>query len=188
MITSDITTQNAGSTFVEKTRVKEVMNPNNIIRMFEQDFSERKKDKPISLEDCKFLDITKTDIHVTDDGHYNISLPFRDDNAELPCNRKMAESRLNGLKARFAKDPKYKNDYVKFIDDMLVKGYVEKAPQTNKGTWYLPHHGVYHPRKPSKIRVVFDCSAEYEGQSLNKHPLQGPDLTNTLQGVLCRFR
>ena len=89
---------------------------------------------------------------------------------------------------RFAKDPKYKDDYVKFIDDMLAKGYAEKAPPTDGKAWYLPHHGVYHPRKPNKIRVVFDCSAEYEGQSLNKHHLQGPDLTNTLQGVLCRFR
>ena len=71
---------------------------------------------------------------------------------------------------------------------MLAKGYAEKAPQTNKETWYLPHHGVYYPRRPSKIRVVFDCSTEYEGQSLNKHLLQGPDLTNTLQGALCRFR
>ena len=54
--------------------------------------------------------------------------------------------------------------------------------------WYLPHYGIYHPQKPDKIRVMFDCSAEYEGESLNKHLLQGPDLTNTLIGVLCQFR
>ena len=39
-----------------------------------------------------------------------------------------------------------------------------------------------------KIRVVFDCSAEYKGKALNKHLLQGPDLTNRLVGVLARFR
>ena len=48
--------------------------------------------------------------------------------------------------------------------------------------------GVYHPKKPNKIRVVFDCAAECNGESLNKHLLQGPDLTNTLAGVLSRFR
>ena len=53
--------------------------------------------------------------------------------------------------------------------------------------WYIPHHGVYHPKKPTKIRVVFDCSAEFQNESLNKHLLQGPDLTNNLVGVLCRF-
>ena len=36
--------------------------------------------------------------------------------------------------------------------------------------------------------MVFDCAAEYESESLNKHLLQGPDLTNNLTGVLCRFR
>ncbi|KAJ8391740.1 hypothetical protein AAFF_G00086900 [Aldrovandia affinis] len=54
-------------------------------------------------------------------------------------------------------------------------------------------HGTSHttgvpPRKPEKIRVVFDCSAKFEGTSLNDHLLTGPDLTNTLTGVLCRFR
>ena len=54
--------------------------------------------------------------------------------------------------------------------------------------WYIPHHGVYHPQKPGKIRVVLDCSAVYNGESLNSHLLQGPDLTNKLLGVICRFR
>ena len=53
---------------------------------------------------------------------------------------------------------------------------------------YVPHTGVYHPRKPDQIRVVFDCSAKYQGVSLNDHLLQGPDLMNGLLGVLCRFR
>ena len=32
------------------------------------------------------------------------------------------------------------------------------------------------------------CSAEYKGEALIKHLLQGPDLTNKLVGVLSRFR
>lgn len=31
-------------------------------------------------------------------------------------------------------------------------------------TWYIPHHGVYHPRK---LQVVVDCSARYKNTSLN---------------------
>ena len=64
----------------------------------------------------------------------------------------------------------------------------EKAPERYETLWYIPHHGVYHPKKPDKLRVVFDCSAEFQGHSLNRHLLQGPDLTNSLVGVLCRFR
>ena len=55
-------------------------------------------------------------------------------------------------------------------------------------SWYLPHHNVVNPKKPDKVRVVFDCAAKFNGESLNNNVLQGPDLTNSLVGVLCRFR
>ena len=54
--------------------------------------------------------------------------------------------------------------------------------------WNLPHFGVYHPRKPEQIRAVFDSSAEFQGVSLNKELLSGPDQINSLLGVLVRFR
>ena len=47
---------------------------------------------------------------------------------------------------------------------------------------------MYHSKKPEKIRVVFDCSAQFQGMSLNSELLQGPDLTNNLVGILLRFR
>lgn len=47
---------------------------------------------------------------------------------------------------------------------------------------------MYHPKKPKKIRAVFNSSAQYDGISLNSVLLTGPDLNNTLLGVLMRFR
>ena len=47
---------------------------------------------------------------------------------------------------------------------------------------------MYHPSKPAKIRVVFDCSAEFQGRFINKELLSGPDLANQIIGVLTRFR
>ena len=72
---------------------------------------------------------------------------------------------------------------------MLGNNYAEKATNCKESNvWFIPHHGVYHALKPEKIRVVFDCSARFRGFSLNDNLLQGPDLTNSLLGVLCRFR
>ena len=53
---------------------------------------------------------------------------------------------------------------------------------------YLPHFDIYHPKKPDQVRVVFDCSAVFNNESLNKHLLQGADQMNSLTGVLARFR
>ncbi|XP_067676374.1 uncharacterized protein [Haliotis asinina] len=84
-------------------------------------------------------------------------------------------------------------DYTAFMENLILKGYAYKIPNDkltveSGKVRYLPHHGIYHPKKPTKIRVVFDCSAKYDGTSLNDMLLQGPDLTNSLIGVLTRFR
>lgn len=76
---------------------------------------------------------------------------------------------------------------------MITNGYAEKVPtedidRKDGHVWYIPHHGVYHPQKPDKIRVVFDCSAQFKAKFLNGLLLQGPDLISNLIGVLCRFR
>ena len=69
------------------------------------------------------------------------------------------------------------------------KGYADRSPNASDGNkWYNPNHGVYHPAKPGKISVTFDCSEEYLGYALNKQLIPGPDLTNQIVGVLIRFR
>ena len=73
---------------------------------------------------------------------------------------------------------------------MIEQGYCEKVEFSGGPgrACYLPHHGVYHPDKPGKIRVVFDYSAKFNGVSINDSLLQGPDLTNSFVGVLLRFK
>ena len=46
---------------------------------------------------------------------------------------------------------------------------------------------VINPNK-SKVRVVYDAAARFEGTALNKEMLQGSLLNNSLVGVLMRFR
>ena len=52
---------------------------------------------------------------------------------------------------------------------------------------YILHHAVYHPGKSGKICVVFNCNTKFEGKSINKDLLPGPDLTNQIVSVLVRF-
>ena len=53
---------------------------------------------------------------------------------------------------------------------------------------YVPHHGIYHPHKTGKIRVLFDCSAKFRGVFLKRMLYKSPGLTNSLVGMLTRFR
>ena len=203
--------------FIPKIQTKEEINPFAVKKMFEADFSERHSiTQDFSQEDRKFLATVKDGIHHREDGHYEMPLPLKEPSPNLPNNREVALRRLNQLKRRFDSNKKYKEDYTTFMESMIQNGYAEKVPSknclpkvatescqpspsdvsegqessytTDGKIWYIPHHGVYHPKKPDKIRVVFDCSAEFKGETLNKHLLQGPDLTNNLVGVLFRFR
>lgn len=178
--------------FVFRIKVKEMLTPADMLKIFESDFIERNgEDVAMSQEDLRFLAKLKQGIKQKNDGHFEMPLPFKGEKPPLPSNKICAEHRLQCLKRRFKKDEQYHKDYSAFMTDIIARGDVEKVPDgeiNNQPAWYIPHHGVYHPQKPGKIRVVFDCSARFKGTSLNEHLLTGPDLTNTLIGVLCRFR
>lgn len=117
-------------------------------------------------------------------------LPFRSSRPELPSNREQALKRLHSLRKTLDWNPEMKKQYTEFIQNMLNNDHAEDAPplESDKENWYLPSFGVYHPQKSDQVRVVFDSSAEFEGLSLNKVLLSGPDLNNTLLGVLMCFR
>ena len=106
----------------------------------------------------------------------------------MPNNMKQAMQRLIYLKRRFKKDSAFFEDCKQFMSNLLVKGYARGIDDSPVGRmWYIPHHGVYHPSKPRKIRAVFNCSAQFAGSSLNQELLTGSDLTNPIVRVLTRF-
>ncbi len=177
--------------FTNQTRVKEEMAPSTIVEILESDFQERKCGKAMSQEDLRFMKIIEDGIHKDEEGFYEMPLPFKNNRPSLPSSKFMAEKRLAQLKRRLDKDPKYAEDYTAFVKEILKNGDAEVVPPhevEDPRSWYIPHHGVYHPKKPNKLRVVFDCSAQSHGTALNDHLLQGPELMNSLIGVLCRFR
>jgi len=146
----------------------------------------------MSKEDKRALSIMKESICLKE-GHYQIDLPWKDHVPCLPNNRAMAEHRLKLLRRRLLKNPDLRSKYSAFMDSLFENRHAQMVPQTplehtTSVTWYLPHHPVLNPNKPDKVRIVFNCAARYNGVSLNSQLLQGPDVTNTLVGVLIRFR
>ncbi len=140
-----------------------------------------------SYNDKRFVELMQSEVKI-EQGHYVLPLAFQEGTVTLRNNREMALRRLQGLKSKFNKNPDFRGKYSKFMQEMLDLGYAKKSDVTETDAWYVPHHSVSNPHKPDKFRVVWDCSAEYQGLSLNKSLMSGPDLTSSLAGVLVRFR
>lgn len=180
------------SSLCHRVTIKEIppSTPADAIRALERDFKESdRNEKTVSQEDLLFLHKLEQGITLTENGHYEMPLPFKE-RPKMPDNRQLTENRLNHLKRKLMKDEKYKEDYIKYMSDIITRGDAEETDDYGPPgeTWYIPHHGIYHPKKPEKLRVVFDCSAKHKGTCLNEHLLNGPDMINNLTGVLVRFR
>ncbi|XP_028407859.1 uncharacterized protein LOC114530488 [Dendronephthya gigantea] len=145
-----------------------------------------------SIEDLKFASIMEAQMTKNAQGNWEAPLPFRNPATKLPDNRQDTLKRFNNTRKMLQRKPDMEKHYHEFMGKLLEKGHAEPVPDeclnSNAARWYLPHFGVYHPRKPGKICVVFDSAAETSGISLNKMLLSGPDLTNSLIGILLRFR
>ena len=146
-------------------------------------------DVGLSIEDRRFMEIMEIGFHKNKLGNWEMPLPFRSQNVSMPINRAYAVKRLTGLLQTFKRKPQMGKDYIEFMSKILDKGHTvpvpneEISPSENSGRiWYLPHFGVYHPKKPEQIRVVLDSSTEYHGKSLNRELLTGPDLMSSLAG------
>lgn len=143
-----------------------------------------------SVEDKLFLDIMEKKFSKDSSNSWVAPLPFREPRRRLPNNREYAVRRFMSLRRNLDRRPKMRDDFTEFMQRILDNNHAELAPPLRDGQecWYLPSFGVYHPKKLEQIRVVFDSSAQFDGTSLNDVLLSGPDLNNSLLGVLLRFR
>lgn len=55
--------------------------------------------------------------------------------------------------------------YNAFMSKIISNRDAQRVPEdiNNSPARYISHHGVYHPNKPDKIQVEFDCTAKFEG-------------------------
>ena len=115
----------AVETQVEDTGIKEMLQ-----KLYNDEFnevqSERKHEvfgglENLTAEDKQFMIIENGAEFVN--GHYQLLLPLRNPVLIMPNNRTMVEKRANYLKRQFMKNKKFFEDYQKFMNDILQKGY-----------------------------------------------------------------
>ena len=188
------------ASFATNCHRKDTTSPEQLREMMQLDYNEMHYNRTVrgteeveSIEDQRFNRLLSQGIHQNDNGNWEMPLPFKTDDVSFPNNYEQCLKRLISLKKKLQKNPKAHDDYVAFMENIIDRKHADRVPNEELKTlpgkvWYLPHFNVYHPKKPDQIRVVFDCSATFRGNSLNKHLLQGPDWMNALVGVLARFR
>ncbi|CAI2732197.1 unnamed protein product [Schistosoma spindalis] len=169
---------------------------NDILRDIERLYNHEFEDADVfrneySVEDKRALEIVNNSFRL-EGGHFQVGLLWKYDKPRLPNNLELAERRLECLRKRFMKDNSLLEKYQAVMNKHLSKGYIIEASKEgfdrDAVCWYIPHHPVINPKKPGKLRIVFDCAAVYQGCSLNDQLLRGPNTVNSLIGILLRFR
>ncbi|XP_065079785.1 uncharacterized protein LOC135702687 [Ochlerotatus camptorhynchus] len=125
---------------------------------------------------------------------FETGLLWKEDDVRFPESLDMAMKRLRCLEARMDRNPGVQECLQKQLEEYLAKGYAhriteQELKETPKSkAWYLPLNYVVHPKKPGKVRLVWDAAARAHGVSLNDKLLKGPDMITLLPAVISGFR
>ena len=131
-----------------------------------------------------------------DAGKYKVALPWKGGRQQAVetlnqlDSKRMAMNRLQSMIPRFRRDPARMERVFTEMAKFEEKGYAievdeeEQVPATDP-TWYLPLHVV---EKGAKTRICHDARAAVRGTCLNEMLLGGPNLLNSLPGIIMRFR
>ncbi|GBP20091.1 hypothetical protein EVAR_13863_1 [Eumeta japonica] len=121
---------------------------------------------------------------------WETGLLWKEDDPRFPDNYNGARKRLTNIENKIDRDPAFAAAYTAQIKKLIENGYARRLENRAqvRDCFFLPHFAVTNPNKPNKIRVVFDAAARFEGKSLNDYLISGPDLLNSLTGILFRFR
>lgn len=123
-------------------------------------------------------------------GRYVVRLPFRHDPIELGDSRSQALRRFYALQNRLNKQPNFKVEYSKVLQNYIDLGHMSLMEDESPDGYYIPHQAVIkNNSSTTKVRVVFDASAKTtNGLSLNDVLMVGPTIQDKLFTHLVRFR
>lgn len=169
----------------------EIISLNNLIKQsFELDsvgVSTLRRENPAHIRAVNILDQTSRYLG----NRWEVGLPFVKDEFQMPASFEYARARLRGLLKKFQVNSEYADRYTKEINKLFSSGYARELNDNELSAshvWYLSHFGVQSANKPDKLRLVFDGAGKVNGLCLNDFLLTGPDLYNSLLGIMIRFR
>ena len=124
------------------------------LRLEDVDMNKSSK-KGMSDEDRESLHKMKNSVCLVN-GHYSVGMLWTNEDPWLPDNRRMAEVRLQSLKRKLNRGENFHRTYRDFMDNLVSKGYARKltakeAERRSRKTWYLPHHGVFTPKRKTRF-------------------------------------
>ncbi|XP_047503791.1 uncharacterized protein LOC125048880 [Pieris napi] len=142
--------------------------------------------KPSTDIEQRALDILERTSRQLEDGRYEVGLLWKKEDIQLPNNYAAAFNRSQRIEEKLHKDAKLKNEHSAPIG-LLKSNYAQEAPAdyTSNEKWCLPNFPVVHPLN-EKLGIV--VAAKDNGVSLKDVMLSGPDLLQSIFGVLLRFR
>ncbi|XP_046862937.1 uncharacterized protein LOC124456562 [Xenia sp. Carnegie-2017] len=123
-----------------------------------------------------------------------IPYPWKKNPQDLPDNRIQALKRLESTERRLLKIPTQAAAYNNKMTEMENMGFSRKLSEKEvkehkEPVHYISHPAVLRPDSTSTpVRIVFNSSATFRGHKLNDYWQKGPDLLNSLFGVILRFR
>lgn len=122
-------------------------------------------------------------------GRHIVAIPINPQCSQLGSSRSIALRRFFMQEKKCEKIAVYKENYIKFMQEMIDLGHmveVTESPKSNEVVYHIPHHGIDSSKR---FRVVFDGSCKTStGISLNEAQFIGPRLQRDLREILIRFR
>ena len=153
------------------------------------------------------MELEDTDIHVEldsfiknfensieyKDSRYTVKLPWKGECKNIPDNFVPARNRLLSLLKRLSENPEQLKRYDTIIKDQERDGVIEPVDNPefirHGEVHYIPQREeVKEEREATKLRIVYDASANQNGPSINESLHSGHSLLPKIFDILVRFR
>ena len=130
-----------------------------------------------------------------EDGRVTVGIPWlrNEGHPQVQADRSGAEQRLRSLMRMLERKPALHSAYSQVIQQYLKKDFIRRVPEAEvtdaqEDQWFLPHFPVVKvDRATTKVRVVLDAAARFNGVSINEEMHAGPALQNNLTRCLLKF-